>query len=259
MTDTEAKPRARPRTEQIFPPLDREAELDRLAERMRTSSGTGMQLLNLVGAQAENLLDMLPAPVKSGLEKATALALERAFSAAAASRGRLADTSDWLTRALTMGTGAAGGFGGLPSALAELPITTTVMLRAIQGIADEHGFDPALPEVRAACLRVFAAAGPLDDDDGTDLSFITMRLTLTGGAVQGLIAKVAPRLAVPLGQKLAAQAVPVIGAAAGAATNYIYTSYYQEMARVQFGLMRLAAQEEEPIERLVHDLKKRML
>ncbi|WP_371156609.1 EcsC family protein [Jannaschia sp. 2305UL9-9] len=247
------------RTEQVFPPLEREAELDRIALQLRGANGTGMQLLNLIGTQAEGLLDMLPGPVKGGLEKATAAALEQSFNAAAASRGRLRDTSDWLTRAMTMGTGAAGGFGGLPSALAELPVTTTVILRAIQGIADEHGFDPAKPEVRAACLRVFAAAGPLDDDDGTDLSFITMRLTLTGGTIQGLIAKVAPRLAVPLGQKLAAQAVPVIGAAAGAATNYIYTSYYQDMARVQFGLMRLAEQGDEELEHLIHDLRKRML
>ncbi|MGB3408470.1 MAG: EcsC family protein [Jannaschia sp.] len=247
------------RPEQIFPPLDREAELDRIALQMRAASGPGMQLLNLIGTRAESLVDMLPSHVRSGLERATGLALEQAFSLAARSRGRVRDTSDWLTRALTIGTGAAGGFGGLPSALAELPVTTTVILRAIQGIADEHGFDPAKPEVRAACLRVFAAAGPLDDDDGTDLSFITMRLTLSGGTVQGLIAKIAPRLAIPLGQKVAAQAVPVVGAVAGAATNYIYTSYYQEMARVQFGLMRLAEQGEEPLEHLTHDLKKRLI
>ena len=252
-------PLDRPRREQVFPPLDREAELDRLAAKMRRASGVGMQLLSMIGGQAENLLDMLPASVQRGLERATAAALEQSFAAAARTRGgRIADASDWLTRAITLGTGAEGGFGGLPSALAELPVTTTVILRAIQTIADEHGFDPALPEVRAACLRVFAAAGPLDDDDGTDLSFLTMRLTVTGSAVHGLIAKVAPRLAVPLGQKLAAQAVPVIGAAAGAATNYVFTSYYQEVARVQFGLMRLGAQTGEPLEALAAELRRRM-
>lgn len=248
-----------PAAAQIFPPLDREAELDRLALKMRTASGVGMQLLNLVGTQAENLIEMLPAPVRTGLERATAAALEQAFTAAQASRkGRIADAPDWLSRAISAGTGAAGGFGGLPSALAELPVTTTLILRAIQTIADEHGLDPALPEVRAACLRVLAAAGPLEEDDGTDLSFLTLRLTVTGPAVHGLIAKVAPRLAVPLGQKLAAQTVPVIGAAAGAATNYIYTSYYQEVARVQFGLMRLGAQTGEDMETLSVALKRRL-
>ncbi|MFO6464588.1 EcsC family protein [Jannaschia sp. KMU-145] len=248
----------KPQTEQIFPPLDREAELDRLAAAMRGASGVGLQLLSLIGTQAESMIDMLPQSVRSGLEKATAAALEQSFSAAAASRGRIADGSDWLTRAITVGTGAAGGFGGLPSALAELPVTTTLILRAIQSIADEHGFDPARPEIRAACLRVFAAAGPLDDDDGTDLSFLTMRLTVTGSAIHGLIAKVAPRLAIPLGQKLAAQAVPVIGAAAGAATNYIYTSYYQEVARVQFGLMRLAESTGEDMDVLTAELRVRL-
>ncbi len=248
-----------PRREQVFPPMDRDAELDRLAQMMRRASGVGLQVLSLIGHQAENLIDMLPGPVRAGLERATAAALEQSFDAAARTRrGRIADASDWLTRAITVGTGAVGGLGGLPSALAELPVTTTVILRAIQTIADEHGFDPALPEIRAACLRVFAAAGPLDGDDGTDLSFLTMRLTVTGSAVHGIIAKVAPRLAVPLGQKLATQAVPVIGAAAGAATNYVFTSYYQEVARVQFGLMRLAAQTGEEIETLAAELKRRM-
>ncbi len=250
---------APPREPQVFPPLDREAELDRLALRMRKASGVGLQLLNLIGDRAEGLIAMLPAPVRSGLERATAAALEQSFDAASRTRGgRIADAPDWLTRAIAVGTGAVGGFGGLPSALAELPVTTTIILRAIQTIADEHGLDPARPEVRAACLRVFAAAGPLDGDDGTDLSFLTLRLTVTGGAVHGLVAKVAPRLAVPLGQKLAAQTIPVIGAAAGAATNYVFTAYYQEVARVQFGLMRLDAQTGEGMESLIAALKSRL-
>jgi uncharacterized protein (DUF697 family) len=58
--------------------------------------------------------------------------------------------------------------------------------------------------------------------------------------MRALIARVAPRLAAVLGQKLAAQTVPVLGAAAGAGTNYAYTQYYQDMAHVHFGLRRLA-------------------
>ena len=239
--------------------LDREAELDRLALRMRGAQGVGMQLLNTLGTQAEGLLKFLPDAVRTGLTKATAAALEHAFDAASASRGgRIPDTSDWITRAVTLGTGAAGGAGGLPSALAELPVTTTVILRAIQGIAEEHGFDADDPQTRAACLRVFAASGPLDAAEDADLSFLTLRLTVTGRTVQGMVARVAPRFAIPLGQKLAAQAVPVIGAVAGAATNWVFTSYYQDVARVQFGLMRLARQTGEPVEDLAEALKARM-
>ncbi|UWQ21376.1 EcsC family protein [Jannaschia sp. W003] len=246
-------------TQTVFPPLDRDEELARLAAVTKNAQGAGFQVLGLVGAQAEGLLHMLPGGVRERLEKATVSALEYGFDAAKRSRGgRIPDGSDWLTRAVTLGTGAAGGFGGLGTALAELPVTTTVILRAIQAIADEHGFDPEKPEVRAACLRVFAAAGPLDDDDDTDLSFLTMRLTITGSTMQGLIAKVAPRLAIPLGQKVAAQMVPVIGAAAGAAINYVFTAYYQDMARVQFGLMRLAEQTGESVESLALQMKAKL-
>ncbi|RVT84309.1 protein EcsC [Rhodobacteraceae bacterium CCMM004] len=216
------------------------AALDRLADRFRGADGIGMQVLGLVGGQAENLLERLPGPVRTQLDQATRKALEVAFDAAHASRNRLRDGSDWLNTVATTAMGAAGGFGGLPTALAELPVTTTVLLRAIQGIAADEGFDPEDRTVRMQCLQVFAAAGPLARDDGTDVAFLTTRITLTGAAVHGLIARIAPRLATVLGQKLAAQTVPVIGAVAGAATNYAFTSYYQEMARVYFGLRRLA-------------------
>ena len=36
------------------------------------------------------------------------------------------------------------------------------------------------------------------------------------------------------------EVLAVLGAAAGAATNYAYTRYYQDMAHVHFGLRRLA-------------------
>ena len=80
-------------------------------------------------------------------------------------------------------------------------------------------------------------------------------MTLTGAAVHRLIAGVSPRLATVLGQKLAAQTVPLLGAVAGAATNYAYISYYQEMAHVHFGLRRLAIDSDEPLERLVARLR----
>ncbi|WP_308916321.1 EcsC family protein [Jannaschia sp. LMIT008] len=244
----------------VFPPLDRDAELDRIAGILKDAQGAGFQVLNLVGAQAENLLDMLPKGAKARLEKATVSALDYSLTAAKASRGgRIPDTSDWLTRAITLGTGAAGGFGGIGTALAELPVTTTVILRAILSTAEEHGFDSDHPDTRAACIRVFAAAGPLDEKKEADLSFLTLRLSVTGGTVQGLIAKVAPRLAVPLGQKVAAQMVPVIGAAAGAAINYVFTAYYQDMAKVQFGLMRLSEATGESIESLGHQVKARLV
>lgn len=217
-----------------------EADIAALAARYRAAGGLGMQALALLGTQAENLLDRLPDQVREGLESATERALEIAVDAAQASRGRLPDQGAWRDRAVTTAMGAAGGFGGLPTALTELPVTTTLLLRTIQGVAQSHGFDPSEPAVRADCLTVFAAAGPLARDDGANTSFLFARMALTGRGVQSILSRVAPRLATVLGQKLAAQTVPVLGAAAGAATNYAYTRYYQEIAEVHFGLRALA-------------------
>jgi len=215
-------------------------ELDALARRHRGASGPVMQVLGFLGGSAEGLVNRLPAGVRTGLEGATERALDTAMAAASRSRGVVADRPDWVNTALATAMGAAGGFGGLPGALAELPFTVTMLLRAIQGIAAEHGFDPASDEVRLECLRVFASAGPLARDDGTDMGFFTAKVTITGTGLSGLIARVAPRLSVVLGEKLAAQTAPVLGAVAGAAVNFAFTSYYQEIARVHFGLKRLA-------------------
>lgn len=247
-------------TQTILPPIrpadpPTEEQIAALAKRLKEARGPGLQLLGALGSSADGLLDRLPKPVRQGLDAATMRALETSFDAAAFSRNGLPDTGQWLTRAITIGTGAAGGFGGTTTALAEIPVTTTVLLRAIQGIATEYDFDPAHADTRADCLQVFAAAGPMADDDQTDLAFLTLRLSVTGNSMQALLKQIAPRLSVVLGQKLAAQTIPVLGAITGAAINYSFTSYYQDVAHVQFGLRRLAEDTGEDRAKLISSLK----
>jgi len=242
----------------IVAPVDAEAELEALAARYRAAGGTGIRLLNALGGQAEGLLDRLPHQVRAGLSDATERALVLAMRAAQGSRVAVPAQSARNNMIWTTAMGAAGGMGGLPTALVELPATTTVLLRAIQDVADEHGFDPAAENVQFDCIRVFAAAGPLATDDGADLGFVSLRLTLTGGALYKMISAVAPRLATALGQKLAAQSVPVLGAVAGASVNYVYTRYYQQIAHVHFGLRRLAVDADIPHADLVARLTEKM-
>ena len=238
--------------------VDVEAELDALATRYAKAGGIGIDLLNSLGAQADGLIQRLPQKAQEGLQDATIAALSHAMTAAHKSRSLVPDQAGWLNSAVSAAMGAAGGSGGLPTALAELPVTTTLLLRVINGVAAEHGFDPAEENVRFDCVQVFAAAGPLEHDDGADIGFLSARITLSGAAMQGVIARVAPRLATVLGQKLAAQAVPVLGAVAGAATNHAYTSYYTDMAHVHFGLRKLAIDADQPREVLLAKLRERL-
>ncbi|QFT72138.1 EcsC family protein [Ruegeria sp. THAF33] len=238
--------------------VDTEAELDRLADHYRSAGGAGVKLLNKLGGSAESLLEQLPEPVRNGLTGATEQALWLAMHAAEGSRRAVPDQQPWVNTAVTTAMGAAGGLGGVSTALMELPATTAMLLRAIQGAAAREGFDPSAENVKFDCVRVLSAAGPLSHDDGADLGFFSVRLTLTGPAMQRLIAAVAPRFSIVLGQKLAAQSVPVLGALAGGGTNYVYTRYYQQIARVHFGLRRLAVDADIPHEDLARRLSARM-
>jgi len=81
--------------------------------------------------------------------------------------------------------------------------------------------------------------GPLQSDEELDLSFATAKLGLSGQVVSSLISKASQKVALMVTQKLGSQAVPIIGAMTGAALNYTFISYYEEMAHVRFGLKKL--------------------
>ncbi len=218
---------------------DLDAEIAGLAHDLKRANGPVMRLVNRLGGGLEKQLDNLPKGVRTELERLTVQALLTAHGVAGFAEG---EGQGKGTMAAAVFSGAAGGAGGIATSLAEMPVTITVILRAIRAEARKAGFDPSEPGIRAACLEVFSAGSPLASDDGINTSLISARLTLTGPALQKLIATVAPRLAAALGQKLAAQAVPVLGAISGAALNASFLRYYREVARIRFQLMRLSVQ-----------------
>lgn len=250
-----------PRRQAVLPPITDPTvhqQIDRLARRYLDAGGLGMEILATIGGSAQGLIDRLPGFVRGRLDGMSLSALNRAFGAAQRSRKLVRDRGDWFNRLASTVSGAAGGVAGLPGAMIELPVTVTMLLRAILEIAAEHGLDPDSDEVRMEALRVFAAAGPMAEDDGTDLGLLAAKLSITGQTVQGLIARIAPKLSAVLGQKLAAQATPVFGALAGASINYTFARYYQEIARVHFGLLRLAQETGIPREALTEAIRLRI-
>jgi hypothetical protein len=219
------------------------AEIAQLARAYRRASGPLMALMQRFGGSLESQMAQLPAPVRSQIESAIITALTAAHGLAARAESRIenhADLGRRNTLIAAMATGAAGGAGGLTTALIEMPLTITILLHAIRSEARAAGFDPDTPGIRAACLEVFADASPLREDDGMNTAFISARLAINGAALHKIIATIAPRLTLVFGQKLSFQAVPILGAAAGASINAAYLRYYREIARIRFALMRLA-------------------
>jgi hypothetical protein len=217
-------------------PSDLADEIALLAGRYERANGPVMRLVNRLGGTLESQLGALPDGMRGQIERVIAQALQTSYGLA----GRAPDLGGRGPIVAAVAAGAAGGAGGLATALAELPLTVTLFLNTIRAVAREAGLDPDEDWVRAECLQVFGAGSPLAEDDGVNTSFLAARLTLTGSAVQNLISTIAPKLAAVLGQKLAAQAVPVIGAVSGAALNAAFLTYYREVARVRFALIRLS-------------------
>jgi hypothetical protein len=160
-----------------------------------------------------------------------------------------------------MATGAGGGSLGLPALAVELPVTTTIMLRSIADIARSEGEPVSQLETKLACLEVFALGGSAKSDDGTETGYFFVRATLArtiseaaqyiaekGIAKEGapvlvrLIAVLASRFGVIVSEKVAAQAIPLIGAAGGALINTIFIDHFQNMARGHFIIRRLERQ-----------------
>jgi hypothetical protein len=220
----------------VEPTSELAADVAELARRYKRANGPVIRLVNRLGGTLENQLSSLPYGVRSQIERMTAQALAVAYGLAA----RAPDLGPRGPMAAVIAAGAAGGAGGLPTAVAELPVTVTLFLNAIRAEARDAGLDPDADWVRAECLEVFAAGGPLAQDDGVNTSFLASRLALSGSTVQNLVTAIAPKLAAVLGQKLAAQAVPILGAVSGAALNAAYLSYYREIARVRFAILELA-------------------
>lgn len=221
------------------PVADLDLDVSGYAVRYRRANGPVMALMNRIGGSLEAQLNLLPETVRSQLNAVTVAVLSRAMDVAAVG-GRAPDFGPRGPVAAAIASGAAGGVGGIVTALAELPVTITIILHSIRQAAVAHGFDPEDAAIRAECLAAFGEGSPLASDDGANTSFLGARLAVTGPSLQALIAKVAPRLAVALGPKLVAQSVPLLGAVAGAALNAAYITYYREIAEIRFGLLRLA-------------------
>ncbi len=230
---------------QFLPPLSdsASAEIEAIAVRYRAANGVMMKAVNFAAGGIESSLEKLPDTVKGQIEQAVKSALELSYNTAgrtAKSKAGMSVNDHRTHKAVATLSGVVGGLGGLPTALLELPVTTTLIFRAIQKIASSYGFDPEHPETRIECIKVFGSGSPLASDDGVNTAFIGARVTISGTALQKLIATIAPRFAALISQKLAAQAVPLLGAVAGAGVNYAFMGYFQEMAHVRFGLLKVA-------------------
>jgi hypothetical protein len=175
-------------------------------------------------------------------------------------------------------SGGVSGFFGIAALPIELPVTTTLMLRAIADIARHHGEDLSTLEARLACVEVFALGAPgvpprrRDVTQRADVGYYASRAligrlaadatsifvergvaNLSAPVVSSLVSEIATRFGVIVTERSAASALPLIGAVGGATVNVIFMNHFQRVATGHFTIRRLERQYGPHVVRRLYD------
>ena len=232
-----------------------------LARAVRRLENTSLakQLADLAGRPVGKALTRVPEPLKSRLDKAAEKAILRCLDVAVKSLKPTKKPP--MTRVAAMLAGFSGGVGGLLGVAGlplELPVTTILILRAIANIARHQGEDLSKLEARLACIEVFALGAASTKNQTAALGYFASRALFArlssdamnffverevAGAsapvINRFVSEVAARFGIVVSERVAASAIPVIGALGGAAVNVVFMNYFQELARGHFAVRRL--------------------
>jgi hypothetical protein len=221
--------------------------------------GLAARLTTIVGKPVELIGYALPSFASKAITSATSKGLEAALKVALRTLPPSPrNNSQFLHRALATASGAAGGTFGLAALPVELPVSTVIMLRSIADIARSEGEDLSDPEAALSCVEVFALGGRAGSVDASESGYFAVRSMLAKTVTEAarfvaergvikegapillkFVTQVAARFGLVVTQKVAAQALPVVGALGGAAVNYAFIEHFQDVARGHFTVRRL--------------------
>jgi len=252
------------------------------AKRILENPGFAMKVAGYLGKPIEFAIDKIDSET---LKQVSSKALGKALDVAIGSlkEEQSLSSSNLKHKIMAGGSGAVGGFFGLTALAVELPVSTTIMLRSIADVARSQQQELSDMETRFACLEVFSLGSTKNsEDDASESAYFAARATLafemraalqsvshmSSKAIQDALARgqmpilikfintIASRFGIVVSEKLAAQSVPFIGAAGGAAINLMFIDHFQDMAEGHFIVRRLEKKYgSEKIEMLYNDLQ----
>lgn len=216
------------------------------------------RLADYAGKPLNRVLDLMPGAASKRLNSVVEKAILRCLAIAVDSlEDEKALPAKWVAPAMAGVSGAIGGAFGLVALPVELPFTTTLMLRAIADIARHEGEDLTQLPTRLACLEVFAL-GSRRAKNRTDVGYYAARAMLSrltdqasslliergiagasAPAVNGLVVEVTSRFGLVVSDRVAASAIPILGAVGGATVNALFTDHFQRIAAAHFTIRRL--------------------
>lgn len=254
--------------------IERE-ELKKAKDHLENPS-IAAKISNELGKPIDKIMKYLPEGWSTSIGKVVQKTLFKASEGAAFTLKNSTGKKPWnkLHNAGAALSGGIGGFFGFPALPFEIPLSTTLILRSIADIARSNGERISSKETKIACLEVLALGGSSDSDDAAETGYYSVRAMLAksvsdaskhlaskGISEDGapilvrLITKIAEKFGVEVSQKVAAQAVPYIGAVGGATINTIFMSHFQKMATGHFIIRKLERKYgKEEIERIYNQI-----
>jgi len=217
------------------------------------------RIADYAGAPVNRVLGLLPPVADTGLTKVVEAAMLHCLKAAIRTlEGRELGRPATLLSSMAAGvTGGMSGLVGIAALPVELPVTMTLMLRAIADIARHNGEDLSQLESRLACLQVFAL-GARTTAQRRDVGYFAARALLTritssatshlvqrgayelsAPVMSSFLSELVTRFSVVVSDRVAASALPLVGAIGGATLNVIFTLHFQEIAKGHFAVRRL--------------------
>jgi hypothetical protein len=230
------------------------------AKILLENPGLAARITGLFAAPVEKGFGLLPEKWMKVVQIATRKSLEQALKLAIRTMRHpdYSKSTEMKHKVAVALSGATGGAFGLASLTIELPISTTIMLRSIATIARSEGEDLDSLETMLNCLQVFALGGKSVKDDAAETGYYAIRAALSKAisdaaryiterglseksapALVRLLTTIATRFGIVVSEKVAAMAVPAIGAVGGAMVNTIFMDHFQKMAKGHFAIRRL--------------------
>ena len=230
------------------------------AKNLLENPGVAAKITSYIGSPIEKGIELLPNGWRDKIGEITQTALMKASEAAIFTmKDQPGEKSFnfWHKIGVAV-TGGVGGFFGIASLAVELPVSTTIMLRSIADIARSYGESIHEDDTKLACLAVFALGGDHKSDDSTESGYYIVRGLLAKSVAEAgefvltkklagegapilvkYLATISQRFGVQITEKLAAQALPLVGAVGGAAINTIFIDHFQDMAKGHFAVRKL--------------------
>lgn len=223
-----------------------------------------IKITDYIGMPIEYAVEKLPRAAREKIGDVVQEALRSAYKAAKLTilEGSPSRWQTYLNRASVTLSGGIGGAFGIPGAVVDIPISTTIFFREMSQNAVLQDFDLRDPNVCLEVMSCFALGGRSNSNDAAESGYYAIRSALAKAVSEAagymaskiasdladdvgkpviiqLIEKIAARFSIIVTDEMAAKSVPVIGALGGIAINNLFISHFSNVSDAHFFILKM--------------------